>query len=114
MPLFSSSSSSIVSCFLPAQRIRPSGASSRIWQASAGKAPSALCRRPENLAASGNRDQPAQPPMVEQQIEIVVVTVHLNAFLPLNEGKANAEFKDEVFQFANDRVLNIFFEVPIF
>ena len=52
--------------------------------------------------------------MVEQQIEIVVVTVHLNAFLPLNEGKANAEFKDEVFQFANDRVLNVFFEVPIF
>jgi hypothetical protein len=40
-------------------------------------------------------DQPPQTPVVEEQIEVVVVAIQRDPLLPLDEGEAGAELQEE-------------------
>ena len=51
--------------------------------------------------------------MVEEEVEIEVVGINLNALLPSEEGEAGAEFEEEGLDLTEDGVFDIFFEVAV-
>ncbi len=51
-----------------------------------------------------DRDQAPELAVVEEQIDVEVVAVELDALLPGDEGEAGAEFEQEELQLAQDRV----------
>jgi hypothetical protein len=46
--------------------------------------------------------QPAQVPVIEQQIKVEVVRTDTDALLPRNEGEACAHFQQKAFHLAQD------------
>lgn len=51
--------------------------------------------------------QASQLAVVKQQIDIEIVAIELDAFLPRHEGDTGTEFKQKSFQFAQDGVLQV-------
>src|SRR5262249_19187192 len=60
-----------------------------------------------------NRDEAPQPAMVEEQVDIVVVSVNGDALLPRDEGESDAELQNEALQLPDDGVLEVLLQVPI-
>ena len=58
-------------------------------------------------------DEAFQAAMVEKEIEVEVVGINLDARLTTKKGKAVAKFEEECFEFAQDGVFEVFFEVAI-
>ena len=59
-------------------------------------------------------DEAFQAAMVEEEVEVEVVGIDLDAGLASEEGEAAAEFEEEGFEFAQDGVLEVFLEVAVF
>lgn len=60
-----------------------------------------------------NGDEPPEVAVIEKEIEIEVVGIDLNAFLAGKEGEAVAEFEQEGFNLAEDRVFEVLFEIAV-
>ena len=108
-----SSSSSSICSRLPVHRMIPSGAASpgsrsclssqrrysSIWPlCAASKSPIQL-----------DGDQSPQLAVVEQQIQMEILVVDLDALLPRQEGKARTQFQQEGFHLADDRAFQVAF-----
>jgi hypothetical protein len=59
-------------------------------------------------------DEAFQTAVIEEEVEIEVVGIDLYAGLATEEGEAVAEFEEEGFEFAQDGVFEVFFEVAVF
>ena len=59
-------------------------------------------------------DQASELSVIEEQIDVEVGPIELNPLLSGNEGETGAQFEQEQLQFAEDRVLHIPFEEPVF
>ena len=58
-------------------------------------------------------DQALQLAVVEEEIDIEVISVELDALLPRNKGKASTELQQEALEFPQYGVLEVAFDVPI-
>ena len=67
---------------------------------------------PAELQVDGH--QPPQPPVVEEEVEVVVLVVHRDPLLPGDKGEIRAEFQQERLQFPQDGLLHVAFAVESF
>ena len=51
--------------------------------------------------------------MVEQQVEVVVLGIDQHPLLPLQKGKADAEFQDKTLHLAQDRRLHVLLGIGV-
>ena len=51
--------------------------------------------------------------MKEEQIKVIIVVIHLDAFLTGDKGKADTEFQEKLFQFPKDGAFQILFQVAV-
>ena len=70
-----------------------------------------LCLEVAELEVDG--DEAFQATMVEEEIEVEVVGIDLDAELAGLEGEALAEFEEEGFEFAEDGVFKVFFQIAV-
>ena len=54
-----------------------------------------------------HHDQPPEFAVVEQEVDVKVVAVELDALLPGDEGKARAQLQQEGFQLPEDGVFQV-------
>ena len=54
-----------------------------------------------------DRHEPAQPAVVEEQIEVIILVVHRDPLLPGDEGEIAPHLQDERLQLAEDRLLHV-------
>jgi hypothetical protein len=60
-----------------------------------------------------DRDQSFEFAVLEQEINVIVFVVDLEAFLAGDEGESGSKFKEKLLDIAEDGVFEIFFEVAI-
>ena len=58
-------------------------------------------------------NQSPEDAMVEKQIDVVIVAVHLNPFLAGDERKAHAQIENELLQLPQNGVFQVLFQIPV-
>jgi hypothetical protein len=68
---------------------------------------------PETAELEINSDEPCQTTVIEQQIQVKVLTTDGHPLLPGDKGEIGSEFQQEALQFAKNRRLKIAFAVGV-
>jgi hypothetical protein len=71
-----------------------------------------LCPETSLLQIDGH--QPLELPVVEQEVDVEVFSIELNALLACHEGETGTEFQQKQLQLAQDGVFKIPFQIVVF
>src|SRR5207244_3745132 len=60
-----------------------------------------------------DHEEPPQPAVVKEQVDVEILAVDDEAFLPGDEGEAGAQLEDELLEFAEDGGLHVLLAVCV-